>query len=71
MDALRPQVHGIGLAGAGGGGFMIAVSREPHARAAMQATVSAMGDVPADVVFHEVAIDPLGLCVRVEDARTA
>ena len=30
MEVMKPYLHGQSLAGAGGGGFMFAISKEPH-----------------------------------------
>jgi fucokinase len=36
LDVARPYIHGAKLAGAGGGGFLILVAREPHAAAELK-----------------------------------
>eukprot|EP00047_Mylnosiga_fluctuans_P004512 m.234963 g.234963 ORF g.234963 m.234963 type:complete len:1084 (-) comp12747_c0_seq1:63-3314(-) len=66
MSILRPHSHGMALAGAGGGGFMYVISKEPDARAAMEALVAARNDLPKDIRFHRVEIDPIGLNERFE-----
>jgi fucokinase len=66
MDTLRPLSHGMALAGAGGGGFMYVISKEPNAGPVMQALVAAQPDLPADVTFHAVEIDPEGMTVSLQ-----
>ena len=55
-------LHGAALAGAGGGGFLLVVTRQPHARAALAPVVEAAG-----MVVHGVGIDPHGLTLRFEE----
>ena len=56
LAKLRPLCHGASLAGAGGGGFMLLVTKEPNVRAAVEA---ALVDEPCTV--HTVAIHERGL----------
>ena len=60
LRKLRPLVHGAELAGAGGGGFMLLVTREPNARAAVEAALEG-----EPVKVHAVAIHEGGLQTRV------
>jgi fucokinase len=64
LAALRPWVSGASLAGAGGGGFLVAILREPKDRAAAEAAVRA---VPGSerVTFHAATVDRQGLAVTV------
>lgn len=66
MDALRPYSHGMALAGAGGGGFMYVISKEPSAHAMMKALIAGLPDTPAEVTLHDVVIDSEGLVVTFE-----
>ena len=64
LAALRERdvIHGGALAGAGGGGFLLVVTKRPHARAELAA---ALADMPA-AELHDVAIDGEGLALSVD-----
>ena len=62
LAKLRPLCHGASLAGAGGGGFMIIVTRDSDARAAVEA---ALAGEPCTV--HAVAIHEGGLQTTIGD----
>lgn len=62
LAKLRPLVHGATLCGAGGGGFMLLITRTPNARSAVE---SALAGEAATV--HAVAIHTTGLRVRVSE----
>ena len=55
LARLRPLVHGAALAGAGGGGFLFCVTKEPDAADAVRAALDGEGEL------REVAIDEDGL----------
>jgi len=61
MSKLQPLVHGAALAGAGGGGFLIMVTKEPDAA---EAVAHALRD--EEVTLHKVAIHLQGLTTRRE-----
>eukprot|EP00160_Parvularia_atlantis_P003800 Unigene13194_Nuclearia_a/m.39958 Unigene13194_Nuclearia_a/g.39958 ORF Unigene13194_Nuclearia_a/g.39958 Unigene13194_Nuclearia_a/m.39958 type:complete len:287 (+) Unigene13194_Nuclearia_a:1117-1977(+) len=61
MDLLRPHVWGQALAGAGGGGFLFAITKRPDAAAELEALVRSAPAL-AEVTFHRVEIDTDGLC---------
>lgn len=61
LSKLRPLCHGASLAGAGGGGFMLLVTKEPNARAAVEC---ALDDEPCTV--HAVALHEEGLQTRLD-----
>ena len=72
MEILRPYSHGLALAGAGGGGFMLVVSQEPNMRLEFESLIAAArshedGEIPSDVQFYDVEIDPEGLVAYVLD----
>lgn len=48
MDVLAPYVHGQSLAGAGGGGFLYLLTKEPRQKEVLEA-VLAKTKVPEDV----------------------
>ena len=53
LTKLRPLCHGASLAGAGGGGFMLLVTREANARAAVEAALVGEPCTVHDVAIHE------------------
>lgn len=57
---VRPIVHGAALAGAGGGGFMFLITKEAHARGAVEAALAG-----EQCVVHDVAVDCVGLRTKV------
>lgn len=65
MDAFAPVVHGQALAGAGGGGFMYVITKEPRATAQLQTILATMPDITG-VQFYPARIDSQGLVVREE-----
>ncbi|XP_064640542.1 L-fucose kinase-like [Lineus longissimus] len=66
MEALRPHVLGMCMAGAGGGGFLYVLTRQPYSMALVK---SVLWEVPGTekITFHRVDIDVSGLEVKVED----
>jgi len=69
IAALEQQgvIHGASLTGAGGGGFMALVTKQPKAIRVVQQVFDAIPGFQKDVVtLHEVAIDAVGLLQRVE-----
>ena len=65
LAKLRPLVHGATLTGAGGGGFLLLVTKEPDAREAVRAALA-----DEQVVLHDVCIDQQGLRTRFEAATS-
>ena len=65
LAKLRPLVHGATLTGAGGGGFLLLVTKEPDAREAVRAALA-----DEQVVLHDVSVDEEGLRTRFEAATT-
>lgn len=55
----RQLISGASLAGAGGGGFLLVVTRRPHARAELADALSGAGI--RDLAFHDVAVDEVGM----------
>eukprot|EP00053_Salpingoeca_punica_P019491 m.197449 g.197449 ORF g.197449 m.197449 type:complete len:1138 (-) comp17665_c0_seq1:1255-4668(-) len=61
MELLQEHVHGQSMAGAGGGGFMFAVTKEPHMQDKLKELLQADPSIPAEVRFHKVTIDNVGM----------
>eukprot|EP01062_Namystynia_karyoxenos_P078648 TRINITY_DN8138_c0_g1_i1.p1 TRINITY_DN8138_c0_g1~~TRINITY_DN8138_c0_g1_i1.p1 ORF type:complete len:1051 (+),score=266.47 TRINITY_DN8138_c0_g1_i1:75-3155(+) len=63
LDKWRDRLHGATLAGAGGGGFLFLVTKEPRAMDTFRALAA---DVSGgqDFQFHECAVDEHGLTER-------
>ena len=61
LDVLYREdlILGASLTGAGGGGFLLVVTREPGSRARLQAALAA-GSIEG-VEFHDVAVDDVGM----------
>eukprot|EP00656_Telonema_subtile_P000810 TRINITY_DN10382_c0_g1_i1.p1 TRINITY_DN10382_c0_g1~~TRINITY_DN10382_c0_g1_i1.p1 ORF type:complete len:1410 (-),score=348.79 TRINITY_DN10382_c0_g1_i1:105-4334(-) len=53
-------IHGASLMGAGGGGFMCVVTKEPHAKEQLIVALSALERLNGDVRLHTVEIDNEG-----------
>jgi len=64
LQALKPYVLGASLAGAGGGGFLVALLRQPSDR---EKAISAVRRVPGTdrVTFHTATVDREGVDVTV------
>eukprot|EP00040_Diaphanoeca_grandis_P034079 m.209883 g.209883 ORF g.209883 m.209883 type:complete len:1113 (-) comp33054_c0_seq1:185-3523(-) len=69
MDVMRPHTFGQAMAGAGGGGFMFVITKEPNASKKMEDLVRSH-KIPGvdDVRFHEVEVDEIGILITEEDA---
>jgi fucokinase len=61
MDLLEPHAFGQALAGAGGGGFMYVISKEPNASEMLERIIRENIPDATDILFHKVEIDSLGL----------
>lgn len=61
LNAMAPHVHGGSMAGAGGGGFMYVLAKKPNAAVELEAIVRAAVPDIADVKFHDVQVDAVGL----------
>ena len=69
MSALAEDVWGQELTGAGGGGFLVAITKEAGSQGKLEAKLrQALTPVElAEVTFHSVQIDLEGLAVRCEE----
>ncbi|XP_032086652.1 L-fucose kinase [Thamnophis elegans] len=63
MEVLQPHVYGQSLAGAGGGGFLFLVTKEPRNRVALQ-EILAEAAVLGNVTIHTVEVDTAGFKVE-------
>ena len=57
----KDLIHGAELTGAGGGGFLLVVTKKPRARASLEAALEGMG-----VEFYDLAVDGEGLAVAID-----
>nr|XP_054309747.1 L-fucose kinase isoform X3 [Pongo pygmaeus] len=63
MDVLAPYVHGQSLAGAGGGGFLYLLTKEPQQKEALEA-VLAKTEGLGNYSIHLVEVDTQGLSLK-------
>ncbi|XP_026570118.1 L-fucose kinase isoform X1 [Pseudonaja textilis] len=63
MEVLQPHVYGQSLAGAGGGGFLCLVTKEPRNWVALR-EVLAEAAVLGNFTLHTVEVDPVGCKVE-------
>jgi len=68
MDVMAPHAYGQAMAGAGGGGFMFVITKEPNASKKMEDLVRSH-KIPGvdDVVFHDIEVDEVGILITEED----
>ena len=62
LDRARPYIHGATLAGAGGGGFLMMVARDPEAAEALRSALSREPSAGGALVSYRIAEE--GLRVR-------
>ncbi|ELU00095.1 hypothetical protein CAPTEDRAFT_168292 [Capitella teleta] len=65
MAAVEPYVHGVSLAGAGGGGFIFFLTKERNATSLLRNVLSGLPDTE-HMTFHKAEIDTTGLTLEVE-----
>jgi fucokinase len=63
LDRARPYVHGAKLAGAGGGGFLMLLARDPDAAAELKAELARHSPGKGGVVSYRIAEE--GLRIRI------
>nr|XP_060506159.1 L-fucose kinase isoform X1 [Panthera onca] len=70
MDVLAPHVHGQSLAGAGGGGFLYLLTKEPQQKEALEA-VLAKTEGLGNYSVHLVEVDTQGLSLQLLGSETS
>ncbi|XP_072823799.1 L-fucose kinase isoform X3 [Vicugna pacos] len=70
MDVLAPHVHGQSLAGAGGGGFLYLLTKEPRQKEALEA-VLAKTEGLGNYSVHLVEVDTQGLSLKLLGTETS
>ncbi|XP_012586129.1 PREDICTED: L-fucose kinase [Condylura cristata] len=70
MDVLAPHVHGQSLAGAGGGGFLYLLTKEPRQREALEAVLAKTQGL-GNYSIHLVEVDTQGLSLQLLGCETA
>ncbi|NXX78416.1 FUK kinase, partial [Urocolius indicus] len=69
MAALRPHVHGQCLAGAGGGGFLCALTKAPRQKEALHQILTATEGL-GNFSIHSIEVDTRGFTVEVVECDT-
>uniref|UniRef100_G3SYL4 L-fucose kinase n=1 Tax=Loxodonta africana TaxID=9785 RepID=G3SYL4_LOXAF len=69
MDVLAPHVHGQSLAGAGGGGFLYLLTKEPRQKETLEA-VLAKTEGLGNYSIHLVEVDTQGLSLQLLESDT-
>jgi galactokinase/mevalonate kinase-like predicted kinase len=59
LDRARPYIHGAKLAGAGGGGFLMLLARDPEAAAALRTVLEREAPERGGVVSYRIASEGL------------
>ncbi|XP_058384226.1 L-fucose kinase isoform X1 [Diceros bicornis minor] len=70
MDILAPHVHGQSLAGAGGGGFLYLLTKEPQQKEVLEA-VLAKTEGLGNYSIHLVEVDTQGLSLQLLESETS
>ena len=60
VDTVRDLIHGCCFAGAGGGGFLLAIMKDPKDKPHIKKTVEATTEL-SDFVLYDSAIDKMGI----------
>lgn len=67
MDVIRPHAYGQSMAGAGGGGFMYVITKEPNMSEFLESLIKQLPECH-EVTFHDIMIDTNGLLIEEVDA---
>ncbi|XP_053126958.1 L-fucose kinase isoform X2 [Hemicordylus capensis] len=65
MEALQPHVYGQSLAGAGGGGFLCVLTKEPRRQEAVRRVLAGMEGL-GDFSIHTVQVDTAGFQMQLQ-----
>ncbi|MDR3727470.1 MAG: hypothetical protein P4K86_10550, partial [Terracidiphilus sp.] len=65
LDRVRPYIHGAKLAGAGGGGFLMLMARDPEAAASIHAVLAQDAPEKGEIVQYGIAEE--GLRIQTDD----
>jgi len=65
--ALSDMIYGASLAGAGGGGFLILLTKKPNAIDSLRHRLSSRKINTSGMVFHTVSVDTAGLSLFLEE----
>ena len=65
MNSVRPLCYGVSLCGAGGGGFMLCITKTTHAVDLIRQRLKDDGFLSEDVQVHSASIDYTGLQIVV------
>ncbi|KAM7427970.1 hypothetical protein ABFA07_020984 [Porites harrisoni] len=66
MEALKPLSYGQAMAGAGGGGFIFVLTKEPNMVEKVKELIKEK-QPSAEITFYDVSVDWEGLIVKVEE----
>jgi len=68
MEILKPYIHGCTLLGAGGGGYMLIITKEPHFKNKLEQILTTNKlDDQIEATVHEITVDTNGLEHRILD----
>jgi len=66
FSALEDLLYGCSLAGAGGGGFMVLLTRHIDAETSIKERLRSRGLLRDHLAFHRVGVDKVGLTVTLD-----
>nr|XP_058947524.1 L-fucose kinase-like [Pocillopora verrucosa] len=67
LEAVEPLSYGQAMSGAGGGGFIFVLTKEPNMVDKVKAVIKKMKPSDETVAFYDVSVDWEGLTLRVEE----